>query len=49
MLSTFTTSRSSGSFVEVAWKNGIVRIGTSVSLGRFRSMISLFLGQPERR
>ena len=42
MLVTSTTSRSSGSFVEVAWKNGIARIEMRFPLGRFSSMMSLF-------
>ena len=33
MLPTFTTSRSSGSFVEVAWKNGIVIVERNLPSG----------------
>ena len=42
MLSTFTISRSSGSLVEVAWKNGIVSFDRNVPSGLVRLMISRF-------
>ena len=41
MLPTFTTSRSSGSLVEVAWKNGIVIFDRNEPSGLVRLMISL--------
>ena len=40
-LLTSTTSRSSGSFVEVAWKNGIVIFDRKLPSGRVRLMINL--------
>ena len=41
MLFTFTTSRFSGSFVEVAWKKGIVIFDRNAPSGFVRLMISL--------